>query len=111
MANFARINEEGYVVDIQRVHDDYEKEGEWFLSEHLGLGGRWIQTSFNGNIRKRYAGIGYWYDEVNDAFIAPKPFPSWVLNPITLDWEAPIERPQTNNQCYWNEELGNWEEL
>lgn len=110
MANFARVDENWYVIDVQRVHDDYEKDGEWFLSEHLGLGGKWIQTSFSGAFRGRYAGIGYWYDKDNDVFIAPKPFPSWVLNPITWEWEAPIPRPDNGKLVYWSEDVGNWVE-
>lgn len=110
MANFARLDENDIVIDVQRVHDDYQNEGEWFLSQHLGLGGRWIQTSFSGAFRGRYAGIGYYYDEVKDMFISPKPFPSWMLDE-NGEWQPPIPRPVSNNQTYWNEEEGNWVEV
>ena len=74
------------------------------------------RTSYNGNYRKNYAGIGYKYDEERDAFIPPKPFNKWVLNEDTCRWEAPIARPeltqeQINNNNYysWNESIINWE--
>lgn len=68
------------------------------------------RTSYNGNIRKNYAGIGFAYDTARDAFIPPKPFDSWVLNEATCQWVAPLDYP-TEGNYYWNEELGNWSEI
>ena len=106
MAHFAQIDEMGYVLQVLVVDNSLEHRGEDFLANELGLGGRWIQTSYNGNFRKQYAGVGFWYDDFHDVFISPKPFPSWILDPITWDWEAPIERP--NDLCYWDEDTLSW---
>jgi hypothetical protein len=87
MAHFARI-ENNLVIEVLVVHNDLEHKGANFLANDLGLGGTWIQTSYNGNIRKQYAGIGYTYDDVNDVFIAPQPYPSWILD-NDFNWQAP----------------------
>ena len=106
MAHFARIDENNIVQEVLVVDNSLEYRGEDFLSNELGLGGRWIQTSYNNNIRKQYAGVGFYYDNENDVFISPKPYNSWILNPTTFDWEAPIEKP--NKLCYWDEETLSW---
>lgn len=67
---------------------------------------QWIQTSYNHNIRKNYAGVGYSYDEVRDAFIPPKPFDSWTLNEETCNWEAPTPYPDDGQIYSWNETEG-----
>ena len=67
---------------------------------------QWIQTSYNNNIRKNYAGRGYSYDEVKDAFIPPKPFDSWILNEETCNWEAPTPYPDDGQIYSWNENDG-----
>jgi hypothetical protein len=67
------------------------------------------RTSYNGNIRKNYAGIGYIYDSVRDAFIAPKPYPSWVLNEETCNWEAPTPKPSGDGMYQWVEDDFNWQ--
>jgi hypothetical protein len=68
------------------------------------------RTSYNGNIRKNYAGIGYTYDQERDAFIAPKPYTKWVLNEETCIWEAPTPYPTDDKQYVWNDNRGEWEE-
>jgi hypothetical protein len=68
----------------------------------------WKQTSFNGTFRKNYASIGYSYDENRDAFIPEKPFNSWILNENTCQWEAPIEHPDNNTICEWDEDNKQW---
>lgn len=75
------------------------------------LGGTWKQTSYNGRIRKNYAGIGYIYNETLDAFIAPKPYNSWLLNETTAQWKAPVEKPADGKMYLWNESIINWEEV
>ncbi len=74
------------------------------------LGGRWVQTSYNNNFRRRYAGIGYTYDPVADVFIAPSPFPSWVLNE-DYDWVAPVPYPNDGKKYWWDEDNGVWVEV
>jgi hypothetical protein len=67
------------------------------------------RTSYNGNIRKNYAGIGYAYDAERDAFIPPKPFDSWLLNEETCQWYPPVACPNDGSSYYWNETTVNWE--
>jgi hypothetical protein len=67
------------------------------------------RTSYNGKIRYNYAGIGYTYDPIDDAFIAPQPYPSWILNELK-QWEAPILYPNDNKMYNWDESVGNWVE-
>ena len=74
---------------------------------HNLLGGEWVQTSYNNNIRKNYAGIGYAYDTARDAFIAPKPYPSWVLDEATCLWGAPVAKP-SEGYWRWNEATLSW---
>ena len=105
MAHFARI-ENNLVTEVLVVHNDLEDRGADFLSNDLGLGGTWIQTSYNGNIRKQYAGIGYTYDDVNDVFISPQPFASWSLDE-NFDWQPPTPRP-AGDFWYWNEAQQVW---
>ena len=108
MAHFAEIDENNIVKRVLVVHNSLEHRGADFLANDLGLGGNWIQTSYNHNFRKQYAGIGFTYDADADVFIAPRPYPSWSLN-SNFDWEAP--KPQPNGAFYWNEDLGDWLEL
>lgn len=108
MAYFAEIDSNNIVVRVLAVSDEQEQRGQEFLSQDLGLGGRWIQTSYNNNIRRKYAGIGYTYNENLDMFISPKPYPSWNLN-LNGDWEAPIPIPDTINSYIWNESLQKWD--
>jgi hypothetical protein len=71
--------------------------------------GEWVQTSYTGAIRKNYAGIGYSYDKVRDAFIPPKPFESWVLNEDTCLWDAPTPMPDDDQRYMWNEDTQAWD--
>ena len=106
MAHFAEIDENNIVKQILVVDNSLEHRGADFLANDLGLGGTWIQTSYNHNIRKQFAGIGYTYDQVNDVFIAPQPFASWSLD-SNFDWQAPKPKPE-DGFWYWNEEEGEW---
>lgn len=108
MAHFCEIDENNIVLRVVRVPDEQENRGEEFLSNDLGLGGRWIQTSYNNNIRKTYAGIGYTFNEELDMFITPQPYPSWTLD-SNGDWQSPIPRPTNPNKAYsWDEENQTW---
>ena len=71
MAHFAEIDKDGFVLRVLVVDNSQESRGQDFLAKDLGLGGTWIQTSYNSNIRSRYAGIGDYYDKQKDEFIAP----------------------------------------
>lgn len=117
MAHFAQINSDNIVTQVIVVSNNDCGGGDFPASEEIGaafctnlLGGTWKQTSYNSNFRKRYAGIGYAYDAERDAFIAPKPYPSWTLNETTCDWEAPVARPETGFWA-WNEEELQWDKV
>ena len=75
---------------------------------HALLGGTWVQTSYNNNIRYNYAGTGYSYDAGRDAFIAPKPFASWVLDEATCRWGAPVAVPSAGGPWTWDEDTESW---
>lgn len=102
MAHFAKV-ENNIVTQV------IVAEQEFIDSGAVGDPSSWIQTSYNGNIRKNYAGIGYIYNPDLDAFIPPQPFPSWVLNETTASWEPPIARPDDDGKNYiWNEDTQSW---
>jgi hypothetical protein len=111
MAHFAEIDQNNIVLRVL-VTDNNDPNGDegyqWLLDN---LGGVWVKTSYNGNIRKNYAGIGYSYDSQRDAFIAPKPFPSWELVEETCQWEAPSKYPTDGSWYSWNESNLAWEPL
>jgi hypothetical protein len=117
MAHFAQLDENNVVIDIQRVHnnellvDGIESEAKGIEFLQSLLGGKWIQTSYNNNIRLRYASIGGTYDATRDIFINPKPFPSFIFNETTLDWEAPTPRPTEDGLWVWVENDLNWQIL
>jgi hypothetical protein len=105
MAHFAKI-EDNIVTQVLVVHNDLEHRGADFLANDLGLGGTWIQTSYNSNFRKQYAGVGDTYDAVNDVFIAPQPYPSWSLDE-NYDWQPPTPQP-TEGKWDWDEATLSW---
>lgn len=108
MAHFAEIDENNKVIRVLVIDNKFEDKGELYLSKTLGLGGRWIQTSYNSKIRGKFAGEGDSYDELNDRFIEAQPFPSWILNSDFI-WEAPKPMPNPFNH-YWAENKLDWVE-
>jgi hypothetical protein len=106
MAHFAKLDENNIVLQVLVTDNDYPNEGYDWLVETFG--GTWIQTSYNATIRKNFAGIGFSYDEARDAFIAPKPFESWLLNNETCNWEAPKPYPTDGKLYNWDEESQEW---
>jgi hypothetical protein len=119
MAHYAELNNNNEVIQVLVVADERCQGGNFPSSEEPGIdflemlfGHRnWKQTSYNNNFRVRYAGIGYSYNEEHDAFIAPKPFNSWILNLETLDWKAPIDYPQDGKLYEWDEDSTSWIEI
>ena len=106
MAHFAEINADKQVLRVIVVADEHEANGaEWC---HNLLGGTWVQTSYNGRIRKQYAGIGYTYDADADQFVAPQPYASWSLD-SNNDWQAPTAKPE--GDYMWDEETLAWVEV
>jgi hypothetical protein len=120
MAHFAKIDDQGIVVSVIVVNNETlnnlefpesEPVGIAFLTEWSGGYTNWKQASYNSNFRKHFAGVGYTYDSVLDAFIPPKTYPSWVLNTDTCEWETPIPYPTDGKDYDWNEETQQWVEF
>jgi hypothetical protein len=135
MGYFAKINNYNYVTEVHSVMNDvftldgveFEYIGINFLNSIFNTNVNWKQTSYNTSggvyylpntnipsedqtkaFRKNYAGIGYTYDEQRDAFIPPKPFPSWILNEFSCLWESPVQYPNDGNNYYWDETMVSW---
>lgn len=115
MAHFAQLDANNVVLQVIVVANKDTADANGVEKEHIGaafcerlLGGTWKQTSYNGNFRKNYAGIGYTYDADRDAFIPPKPYASWVINNDTCQWEAPVPMPSDGNMYTWDEASGTW---
>jgi len=116
MAHFAKLDENNVVVEVIVVNNnellqdgvESEAKGIEFLVDWSGGYTNWKQTSYNGNFRKHYAGVGYTYDATRDAFIPPPPFPSWTLNESTCLWDAPIPMPTDGQRYYWDEPTTSW---
>ncbi len=104
MAHYAKIDDNNIVTQVNVVDE------EFFAANPERYEGIWIQTSYNNNIRKNFAGIGDTYDPERDAFIAPKPFDSWILNEETCQWEAPTPYPTDDKRYVWNDNREEWEE-
>lgn len=110
MAHYAFLDENNIVTEVIVGVEETEliegKEPEIWYSEFKGQTCK--RTSYNGKIRKNYAGIGYTYDENKDAFIPPQPFSSWTLNEDTCTWEAPVAYPKDGELYVWDEEAADW---
>lgn len=113
MAHFAQLDENNVVLNVIVVanedcldDDGVESEdvGIAFCQSLLGQDTIWKQTSYNGNIRKNYASIGFTYDEAKDAFIAPQPYNSWTLDEDSCIWEPPVSFPMDGNLYIWDED-------
>jgi len=113
MSHWAEIDSNNKVLRVL-VGDNNDPAGDegysWLVNN---LGGKWIKTSYNAAIngfRKNYAGIGYFYDQINDIFIEPQPFPSWTLDE-NFDWQPPTPKPNDNEFYYWNENSLSWNQI
>jgi hypothetical protein len=112
MAHFAKLGTGNIVEQVIVVSNDIaitEQAGVDFINKLYNTRDVWKQTSYNNKIRKNYAGIGYSYDQSRDAFIAPKPFNSWILNEDTCLWNAPVAMPIDDNRYTWNEQTLSWD--
>jgi hypothetical protein len=114
MAHFAELNENNIVTRVIVIHNN-ELLVDGVESESRGIdfckslyGGRWVQTSYNGNIRKNFAGIDFYFDETRDAFISPKPYDSWIFIENSCQWEAPIPYPTDGKPYRWDETSVSW---
>jgi hypothetical protein len=118
MAHFAEIDNNNtvlrvVVVDNKDILDSNGNESETIGRDfcHNLYGGRWIQTSYNGKIKKYYAGVGMIYREDLDVFVRSQPYPSWSFNDELKDWQAPVPHPQDGLMYEWVESIGNWDAL
>jgi hypothetical protein len=126
MGTYVQIDENNIVVNGLKVSEENETLGINFIINDLGFSGTWLKTSFNtlggkhynsdGTLsntqdkafRKNYGNIGFTYDEQRDAFIPPKPYPSWILNEDTCQWDAPVSRPNNIDSYDWDENTLSW---
>jgi len=106
MAHFAELDDNNIVIRVLVTDNDLPNEGYDWLVENLG--GTWVKTSYNGNIRKNYAGIGFNYDAERDAFVPPKPFESWILDEETARWGSPVPYPTDGLIYQWDETVLDW---
>ena len=124
MAHFCQLDENNVVTQVIVVSNKDCADANGVEKESIGVafcerlfGGTWLQTSYNGNKRKNYAGIGYTYNADIDAFVPPKPFASWLLNNETAQWEAPTPMPEDAGtgeppkRYQWDEETVSWKEV
>ena len=124
MAHFCQLDENNVVTQVIVVANSDTADASGVEKEHIGaafceklLGGTWKQTSYNGSIRKNYAGLGYTYNADIDAFVPPKPFASWLLNESTAQWEAPVAMPEDAGtgeppkRYSWDEATTSWVEV
>jgi len=116
MAHFAKLDESNTVLEVLAVHNnellvdgvESETKGVEFFTNWSGGYTNWKQTSYNGRIRKNYAGAGFAYDPIRDAFIPPKPFPSWLLDEQSCQWNAPVPYPNDGRMYRWDESTLAW---
>ena len=117
MAHFAKLNENNIVTEVLVIDNQILTQGGDTENEELGIQflnelykhPNWVQTSYNDNFRKQYAGVGMKYDPNNEVFIHPQPFNSWTLN-SNFDWEAPVAYPTDHKFYIWDEENQTWDE-
>jgi hypothetical protein len=117
MAHFAQLNENNLVTQVIVVNNatvdnlpfpESEPVGVAFCQSLYGADTIWKQTSYNGNFRVNYAGIGFTYSLELDAFVPPQPYPSWILNTTTVQWEAPVPYPTDGEMYFWDEATLSW---
>ena len=117
MAHFAQIDENNIVTQVVVIANEdtsdengieVESIGIAFCKSLFGEDTNWVQTSYNGNIRYNYAGVGYTWDAAQNAFYTPQPFPSWSLD-SDFKWQAPVPYPQDGEDYSWNEENQSWD--
>ena len=119
MAHFAQLDKNNIVLQVLVINNEDitvnevedEATGITFCQSLFGTDTQWAQTSYNNNMRMRYAGIGYWFDRQNDVFIAPKPYESWTLDPISYNWIAPVPYPNDGAIYIWDETSTSWSEI
>ena len=117
MAHFAQLDKSNIVLQVIVVNNETidnlpfpesEPVGIAFCQSLFGDDTIWVQTSYNASFRYNYAWVGYTFDDVTQAFIPPKPYPSWLLNTTIYQWEAPVPYPDDGKMYYWDEATLSW---
>lgn len=118
MAHFAELDANNVVLRVVVIDNKDTADVNGIEKEHIGaalcerlFGGRWVQTSYNRNFRKNYAGIGYTFDQQRDAFIPAKPYASWVLDEATCLWNPPVPIPTDGKKYMWDDATVSWKEV
>jgi hypothetical protein len=120
MAYFTRLDKANQVISVEAVNNEVITDGDGVEQEQLGIDfltqlyggvGWYKQTSYNSTFRKNYAGVGYTYNKTRDAFIPPQPYPSWLLNEDTCQWDAPTPHPDDGKMYEWDESTLSWIEV
>lgn len=112
MAHYAELDSNNKVIRVivvDNIYDETEEQGIAFCQSLLG--GNWKKTSYNATIRKNFAGPGYYYDPIRDAFIPPRPYPSWTFREDTCNWQPPQPYPTDGEMHVWDEFTGTWVKL
>jgi hypothetical protein len=104
MSHFAKIDKDNIVTQVIVAEQDFINSGK------VGDSFLWVQTSYNNNFRKQFAGTGYTYDKTNDVFIMSQPYPSWILD-VSFDWQPPTAMPDDGKRYEWNEATTSWDEF
>lgn len=104
MSHFVKLDSNNVVTEGIVAEQDFINSGL------VGDSFLWVQTSYNNNFRKQYAGIGFTYDKANDVFISPKPYPSWALD-ASFDWQPPTAMPDDDKIYIWNEDTKAWDKI
>ena len=104
MSHFAKLNN-NIVTEVIVAEQDFINSGA------VGDSFLWVQTSYSGSFRKNYAGVGFTYDSVRDAFIPPQPYNSWTLNEDTCLWDSPVAYPTDGLRYNWDEDTTSWVEV
>ena len=116
MAHFAQLDDNNIVTQViavanaELIDNGVESEAKGIAFCESLLGGRWVQTSYSGSIRRRFAGIGFAYDAAADVFITPQPFASWTLD-ANHDWQPPAPMPTDDKLYRWDETTLAWVEV
>ena len=118
MAHFAKLDNNNKIVAVHPIANGVITDSDGNEQEQLGIdfltqmyGSKlWVQTSYNGNFRKNFAGVGFTYDKSKNVFITPQPFASWALD-VSNDWQPPVAKPDDGKDYYWNEATTNWVEI
>ena len=112
MAHFAQLDQNNIVTQVIVVHNnELLDNGIDFCKSLYGTDTVWKQTSYNGTFRRNFAGIGFLYNQMRDAFIPPRPYATWVLNNSTYQWEPPVPYPNDDRLYAWDEYTNNWADI